>query len=66
MFKDRKFSGEDLILIFDFLTRLVEEADTLKVITDQLMVLLTHLITGNAGDQYRSASNGSRSVNLAE
>lgn len=64
MFKDRKNSGEDAILIFDFLNRLVEAADTLEISEDQHMVLLTHFLAGSAADQYRAAANGSRSDNV--
>lgn len=64
MSKGRNFSGKDPMRIFDFLTRLSEEAETLDISEGHLMVLLTHLLTGNAGEQYRAASNGSRSGNF--
>lgn len=64
MFKDRTFSGEDPILIFDFWTRLVEEAETLEIFQGQLMVLLPYLLAGSAADQYQAAANGSRSGSI--
>lgn len=65
VFKNRKFLGENPILIFDFLTRLIEEADTLEKSEGKLMVLLPHLLTGGAGAQYRAAANGCRSGRLS-
>lgn len=50
IFKDRKFSGEDPIVCFDFLTWLVEEANTFDISEGQLMVLLPHILSGSAGD----------------
>lgn len=64
MFKYIKLSGEYPILIFDFLTKLVEEADTLDISEGQLMVLLPHLLTGSVTDQYRAAANESRSSTI--
>lgn len=61
-FKDRKFYGKDPILIFDFLARLIEEADTLDISEGKLMVLLHYRISGSSRDQYRVAANDSRSV----
>lgn len=58
IFKDPKISGEDQILILDFLTRLVEEADTWDISEGQLMVMYPSLLKGNAYDQYRAAANG--------
>lgn len=45
-FKEHKFSGAEPILVFDFLTRIVEEADMLNISEGQLFVLLPHLQTG--------------------
>ena len=59
--KEHKFSGEDPILVFDFLSRLVEEADTNGMSEGQLIVCLPHLLTKTAAHQYRAASNSSRS-----
>lgn len=58
-FKDRKFSGEEPILIFDFLTRLVEESYTLDITEGQLMVFLSHVLSVISCDQDRAGSNGS-------
>jgi len=62
--KEYKFSGEHAILIFDFLSRLVEEADTNGMSEGQLMVCLPHMLTKTAAQQYRAASNSSRSSGL--
>lgn len=51
-FKERKFSGEDPILLLDFLSQLVEEVDILDIGEGQIMVLIPHLLSGIAGDQY--------------
>lgn len=55
MFEDQRFSVEDPILIFEFLTRIVKEADTLDISKIQLVVLLFHLLAVSAGDYYRAA-----------
>ena len=62
--REYKFSGEDPILIFDFLSRLVEEADTNSMTEGQLMVCLPHMLTKSAAKQYRAACNSSRSAGL--
>lgn len=59
--KDRKFSGEDPILTFDFLTRFVEP--TLEISEGQIMALLPKLLSGSTGDQQRATENGSRPGN---
>ena len=64
-FKDSKFSGEDPILIFDFLSRFVEEADTLTMSEAQAFMALPQFLTGTARMQYRAARSGSRSGGLA-
>lgn len=46
--KDFQFSGEDPILVFYFLSRLAEEADTLDMNEGQIMVCLPHMLTKNA------------------
>lgn len=58
--RDHKFSGENPILVFDFLTRIVEGADTLGMSEGQLIVFYPHLLTKNAAQRYRSSSNNSR------
>lgn len=60
-FKDRTFSGEDPILIFDDLTRFVEEANKLDNSEGHLFVLLPHILSVSASDQYPAASDGSQS-----
>lgn len=57
---DLKFSGEDLIIIFDFLDRLVEEADTLDISEGQLMGFLMHMFTETVAREYSSTSSGNR------
>lgn len=64
MFKDRKFSGEDPILIFELLKRIFQDAETLKISDGQLMVFLPHLLTGIDGDKCLATDNGSRSGNV--
>lgn len=56
-FRERNYTGEDHFIIFDFLNRLVEEADTLDISEVQMMVLIPHLIK-DAGEQYRTSTNG--------
>lgn len=65
MVKERKFSGEEPILISVFLTILVEEAVTLEISEGQAMVLLPHLLTGSVADPYWAAANGSNSDNVS-
>lgn len=59
--KDHKFSGEDPIMVFDFLTRFVEEADTIGMSEGQAFVALPHFLTGTASQQFRASKNSSRS-----
>lgn len=66
VFKYRRFSAEDHIFSFGFLTKLMEEADTVENSKVQLMILLCYLLTGNVGDQYRETSNWSRPGTLVE
>lgn len=63
-FKDRKFSGEDPILIFDFLDRLVGEVGTLEISEGKVMVLLLHSIARSTGVQYHAIKYGSFSGNV--
>ena len=53
-FSERKFSGRDPILIFDFLTRMVEECDTLGMSEAQEFMALPHFLSNNARTQYLS------------
>lgn len=64
--KENKFTGEDPILIFDFLSRTVEEADTLAMNEGQLVTCLPHLLTKTAAQQYRSIASRSRSGTLTK
>lgn len=41
--KDFKFSGEDPILVFDYLSPLIQEADVLDIYEGQLMVCLLRM-----------------------
>ena len=59
--KDYRFSGEDPILIFDFLSRMVEECDILGLTEAQAYVVLPQFLTGKAAKQFRSTRNGARS-----
>lgn len=63
--KDFKFSGEEQIILFDFLNRLVEDADTLDVSEGQLMVCLWHMLTKTAAREYRSISSKIRAGGLS-
>lgn len=62
--RGHKFSGEDIVLVFDFLTPFVEEADTPGMSESQLIVCLPHLLTKNVDRLFRSASSHSRSGGL--
>lgn len=52
--KKFKFSRDDLILIFYFLGRFVEKADTLDTSEEKLMVCLLHMLTETVEHKYRS------------
>lgn len=69
-----KFSGEDPILLFDFLTPVMQEADILAediglphygsaggMSEGQLIVCPLHLLTNKAAQHYRSSSSNGRS-----
>lgn len=56
-----KFSGEDPILIFDSLTKLFDEADTLDTSDGKIILLLPRIPKGSAGNHYHASTNGSRS-----
>lgn len=57
---NHKFSGKDPILIFDFLTRLVEETDKLQMSEDQANMLLPQFLSNPAAFQFRAVKAGSR------
>ena len=59
--KDYRFSGEDPILIFDFLSRMVEECDILGLTEAQEYVVLLQFLMGKAAKKFRSTRNGARS-----
>ena len=59
-FRESKFSGQDPILIFNFLTRMVEECDTLGMSEAQAFMALPHLLSDNARTQFRAMQSGSR------
>ena len=56
---DFKFSGQDPILIFDFLTRITEEADINQMTEAQAFVALPRFLSGFAEVQFRSTRSGS-------
>lgn len=58
--KHFKFSGEDPIIIFDFLIRLVEESNTLQLSEEQIIVYIPHTLTNTTACEYRSTSSGNR------
>lgn len=59
--KEHAFSGKDPILVFDTLTRFVEEADTLGMTEAQAYLCLPYFLTDQASRQYRAARNATRS-----
>lgn len=56
--------GEDPVLLLDFLTRVVEEAEMLGVNEGQLIACLRHILTKNSAQHFRSASSHSSSGGL--
>ena len=58
---EHKFSGQDPVLVFDFLTRFTEEADLNRMSEAQAFISLPRYLTGNAEYQYRATRYGSRS-----
>ena len=60
-FDTTKFSGEDPILVFDFLMKFVEEADTLNVSETHAFIILPKVLKGRAERWLRSIRHGSRS-----
>ena len=55
------FTGTDPIQIFDFLTRFVEECDTLYMSEAQAFMALPRFLKSVAQAQYREMQNGSKS-----
>lgn len=58
--KQHAFSGEDPILVLEFLTRFVEEADTLGMTETQAYLAFPYFVKGNTIKQYRAARNATR------
>ena len=56
MERDNTFSGEDGVLVLDFLAKLVQEFDTQKINEGQAIRLLPELLSGIALRQYTSVS----------
>lgn len=63
--KDLKFSGQYLILIFDFLSRLLKEAETVEINEGQLMVCIPYMLTKTASRDYNSSSSGNRTYGIS-
>lgn len=59
--KDYKFDGSDPVLVFDFLTRLTEEADTIGMTESQAYIALPHYLSGDAATHFRASRHGGRS-----
>ena len=64
--KEHKFSGEDAILVFDFLSRVVEEADVLGMNEGQLVTCFPHLLTKRAAQAYRAIASRGRGGSLTK
>ena len=60
-FASTEFSAQDPIMVFDFLTRFVEEADTLGVSEAHAFLILPKVLKGRAESHLRSIRNGARS-----
>lgn len=58
--KAHKFSGEDPILVLDFLSRFVAEADILRMSEAQAYIALPYFLTGLAEDQFNSVRGSTR------
>lgn len=61
---DLKCFGGDLMLIFRFIRRLVEEAEVVDMDEGQLMVCPPQLLTKTAAFEYRSKSSRTRARGL--
>ena len=62
--REHKFSGDDSILIFDFLSHVVEKADLLCINDGQLITCLPHLLTDHASKDYRVIASPGRGRRL--
>ena len=58
--KDYIFSGSNSVEVLRFLTRFVEEADTLRKTEAQALVVLPKLMKGTADTRFRASRNGAR------
>ena len=59
--QEEKFTGTDPIQIFDILTKLVEECDTLDMSEAQAFMALPRFLKSVAQAQYRAMQNGLKS-----
>ena len=59
--KDYKFDGSDPVLVFDFLTRLTEEADTIGMSVALTFIALPHYLSGRAASHFHAAKHGGHS-----
>lgn len=66
MFIFRQFSVEDSTLISAILTKIVEEEDKMELNECQVMVLLSHILSSNVGNQYWAAADVSRSCSVGD
>ena len=64
--REQKFSGEDAILVFDFLSRVVEEADVLGMKEGQIVTCFPHLVTKRAAQTYRAIASRGRGGSLTK
>lgn len=59
--KEHMFSGKDPVTVLNFLTRFVEEADTIGMTEAQALVALPKFMMEPAESQFRASRNGARS-----
>ena len=64
--REQKFSGEDYILVFDFLSRVVKETDMLGVYEGQMVTCLPHLLTNRVAKAYRAIASRGRGGRLTK
>ena len=57
----KKFTGKDPVMILNFLTRFVEEADIIKMTEAQALLALPHYLMDSAETQFRASIKGARS-----
>ena len=56
--KNYAFDGSDPIRVFEFLTRLTEEADTIGMSEAQAFLALPHYLEGTAAEEFRASKHG--------